>query len=188
MTGKGFADKICKIVAVFLCISLAGCAGTRSNIIGYSKETPQVKKFKDLSDREALEMVVELYNAKPSVNEDVLAKNIALQTYVEQLRKRKSKYLESSGIFDLEYTPVGYEKWDDKKIVALYKYLDSKIYAGSWDRISELPEEDRRMMVIRITARDVVYKEGRHRDIVRQSAEIAGQVLMTALSILASVI
>ena len=185
-----FSKGIKRLLILTLCISIAGagCAGTKGNIIGYSEENPEAKKFKDLSDREALNMVVVIYNVEPRDNEDNLAKTIAIQTYMAEMKKRKSKYLKESGIFEVEVTEIDLKKWDDKKVAALYKYLDDKIYAGAWDRLSELPGDEKDLMVIRMTARDVLYKEGRTRDVVRQSAEVAGHVLMTALSIAASMI
>jgi hypothetical protein len=168
------------LILVFA-ITFTGCA-TTSTKLGYKKDSVEFREFKELSDDEALKMVAELYNVTPDNEKDGIAKNITLTEYMADLKKRKSPYIDASGMYELSYTEVDLRKWSDQEIVEFYKYLTQKV--RGYERVNEvsLSERAKAIRVIHITARNAVYAEGKRRDIVRQLMEVVGTVLVTALN------
>lgn len=176
-----------KILMIFLCLSMAGCITTRHNIA--LDGGPQgERKFMDLSDEEALQMVVMLHNVTPAISEDVIAKSIAIVEYTRELKKRKSQYIESSGILELASKELDLDEWTDKEIVEMYRLLDYQVSIYKDAKIEEFSEEERALRVIRITAKNAIFLEGKKRDLLRSFMDIFGQVLLIAVNVALSAI
>ena len=170
------------IIVLILLLTLQGCATTSR--VGVLDESGQkVKKFKDLSDEDALKTVVAIYNCVPPSAEDVVAKNIALKEYVAELAKRKSKFLEGSGVFQLEYKDEDPKSWSDQQTAEMYRLLEAKAVRYDQTDIGGLSEQDKALRLIRVTAMNVIYGEGSKRDIFRNAMQISMNVLMIALNV-----
>lgn len=160
---------------------LAGCA--TAGTMAFKEGSAECKKFKDLSDDEALKTVADLYNVVPETDKDGVAKNVALTEYFKELKARKSKYVDESGVYDLGYVEIDLRKWSDGEIVELYNYLESGIRKYESGKIEEMTGKDRSMMAIYMTARNAVYKEGKRRDLMSNITQIVGTVLVAALNV-----
>jgi predicted small secreted protein len=170
-----------RFFAVILCCFLAaGCSTT--NTMGFREGSGEQGKFKSLSDEEALAMVAEIYNVAPETEKDGIAKNIALAEYIKELKKRRSKYIEASGIYELGYVDVDIRKWSDTEIVEYYTYLSSRVKEYEAVKSLELTDRWKAEVSMYVTARNAVFQEGKRRDHVRQFVEIAGTVLVAALN------
>ena len=151
--------------------------------MAFKEGSPEYKKFKDLSDDEALKTVADLYNVVPETDKDGIAKNVALTEYFKELKARKSQYVDGSGIYNLAYVEIDLKKWSDDEIVELYRYLESAMRKYESVKIEEMTGKDKSMMAIYMTARNAVYKEGKRRDLMSNITQIVGTVLVAALNV-----
>jgi len=175
------------IFILFISLAVPGCATT--SCVGVLDESgKKVKKFKDLSDEEALKTVVAIYNCVPPSDEDIIAKNIALKEYIGELAKRKSTYLEGSGVFQLTYKDEMLKTWSDQQTAEMYRLLEAKAVRYDKTDIGGLSEQDKALRLIRITAMQVIYREGTKRDIFRNTMLMATNVLMVAMSVAVSIL
>lgn len=169
------------------CIVLAGCATVGGGDTS-AKADDGVKKFKKLSDEDALKTVVAIYNVKIDSPMDMTARNIAFDTYIGEIKKRRSKYLEDSGVFQLSYDQENIKKWTDRQIVETFRALETKTLEFEKAKAEDLTEEDRTMQLVRLTAMNAIYKEGAKRDLFRNIMEASMNALMIAASIAAAMI
>lgn len=169
-------------LAVCFLLILSGCA-TTGNVGVLDGGGKKSKKFKQLSDEEALKTVVTMYNVVTEAGDDQVAKSIALDVYLQELMKRKSAYIASSGVFELSYEHQALDKWTDREIAEMYKTLECKVQVYETTKPEELNEDGKALRLIRITAMDAVYKEGTKRDIFRNAMDVAMNALMIAANI-----
>jgi hypothetical protein len=149
----------------------------------YKVEGKEVKEFKDLDDDKALKAVVLIYNAKSDVWEDSIARSIALEEYLKLLKNRKSAYIKKSGIFNIKYDKVKVSKMKDGELERLYDALIPKAEVFSMDSAPELSEIQNANRIIYLTAISSVMTELKKRDNARNVISIAGQILVTALTV-----
>ncbi|MDD3089297.1 MAG: hypothetical protein PHT95_05055 [Candidatus Omnitrophica bacterium] len=182
---SGWARAKAFVLVPTVCVSFLfqGCA-TTSNAGRHSSDLT----IKGLSDEDALKKVVALYNVKVETADDMIARNIALGVYLDELRKRKSEYIASSGVFDLEFRREDLKKWTDREIVRMFRSLDTMSMPYDRAETSAMSENEKALMVLRLTARQVVHEEGKRRDIVRNVSEAAMNALMVAASIAVAII
>lgn len=174
------------LIAVFV---LSGCATTGAgNRVVFDGGKSGERKFRDMNDEEALKITVAVYNVTPETEEDVRSKNIAMGLYIGELKKRKSKYLDDSGVFKLAYEEIDLKKWSDQDIVTMYRILETK--ASSYGRIevNKLEEGPKALMLMRLTAMNAVFEEGKRRDLFRNMADVAINALLVFASVAAAII
>src|SRR3989338_3137426 len=87
---------------IILSIAMAGCATMRFPG-AYKVEGKEFSQFKELDDERALKVVALIYNVKFEGWEDNIARSIALEEYLSLLKKRGSRYIKKSGIFNIQY-------------------------------------------------------------------------------------
>lgn len=167
---------------------LAGCASTRLTH-GYKVEGQQIAEFENLSDELALKMVILIYNTTTDGFSEETAKSITLDKYIILLDKRKSKYLEDSGVFDLTYEKIDIKKWSDQDLIKVFEELRAETMLKYQHRtISHLTEEENAHRIIHLTGLKEIARELKARENTRYAWDIAGQVLATALSVAVSII
>jgi hypothetical protein len=149
----------------------------------YKVEGKEVKDFKDLDDDKALKAVVLIYNSKSDVWEDSLARSIALEEYLKLLKNRKSAYIKKSGIFNIRYDKVKISKIKDEDLARLHDALMPKAEVYHMDSAPELSEIQNANRIIYLTAIISVEQELKRRDNTRNAISIAGQVLVTILTV-----
>lgn len=168
-------------------IALAGCATTGGGDI-HARAGQHATKFKKLSDEEALKIVAAVYNCRSEAPMDMTAKNITLGTYIDDLKKRRSKYLEDSGVFQLSFDREDIKKWTDRQIVETFRALETKALQYERTGEADLREEEKTAQLIRLTAMDAIYREGKRRDLFRNILEASMRALTIAASIAAAMI
>ena len=167
---------------IWTVIILSGCATMRYPST-YKVEGKEVKEFKDLDDDKALKAVVMIYNTRSDIWEDSIARSIALEEYLKLLKNRKSAYIKKSGIFNIKYDKVKVSKMKDEDLERLYDALLPKAEVFSMDSAPELSEIQNANRIIYLTAISSVITELKRRDNTRNVISIAGQVLVTALTV-----
>lgn len=172
-----------------LCASLAlsGCATTMQNH-GYKVEGKEYVNFEDLDDDHALKMVVMLYNAPAETYEESVAKHLSIEKYTELLKKRNSKYLKNSGVYDLKYEKIDIKKWTDEELLVVYDTLDIKSKRHKYMPVSSLTEEENTKRIVHLTAVDIIAKELKGRANTRQAWGFVANALAIAASIAVSII
>ena len=160
------------VLIICLCIALPGCV----SLGGKTAMDPgpgRARNFNDLSDEDALKMVLKLEEAKPQTEEDGVAKNIALGGYIDELKKRNSSYIAGSGVLRVPYPKEDLKKWALKDLDKMYRALDASMMIYKGVKISDLDEEERALRAIRMTANDAVARERRRRDLSRGILEMS---------------
>ena len=172
---------------ILLCFCVAGCA-TTGNKLAYDKNSEKFKLLDDVSDEKALETYILIYNVQPRTWEVETAKNLSLEEFLEVLKKRKSKTIKESGVFELEYDEVDLKKWSDVQVLEFYDQLDAAVKNVQVIAIPEATEDENALRIIYMTAREVVAKEGYRREGLRNLLIIFGKVVNVALAVAISVI
>lgn len=169
-----------KAMLLLLCLSLfvPGCATTSAKAV-LDPGVNGKKMFGRLSDEEALKMYMTMYNVTPQTDQDLVAKNVTLGEYRTELKKRRSQYLEASGVFRLSYAEVDLTAWPKEKIRRTHDLLDSSMAIYKKMDISKLNDEEKALRVIRITARDAFWREAGRRDLLVGTWETAWGILLT---------
>lgn len=152
------------ILLLCLCFALPGCFSLGGKTV-LDPGPKRARCFSDLSDEDALKMVVKLQETKPQTEEDGIAKNIALAEYTEELRKRNSSYIEGSGVFRVPCPKENLKKWASKDLDKMHRALDAAMMIYKGVKLSDLNEEERALRAIRMTANDAVDRERRRRDL-----------------------
>ena len=165
-----------------LCISVSGCASMRYPR-SYRVEGTECEEFKELNDDQALKMVALIYNVHFTGWEDNIAKSLTLGEFIALLEKRRSQYIEDSGIFDLEYEKIDISSWSDEDLIKLYKALLPRTEPYYIDSAHELTEEKNAERIIFLTGLGAVVKELKKRETTSNAMYILGQVLSTALTV-----
>jgi hypothetical protein len=154
----------------------------------YKVEGKEYKQFKELDDDRALKLVALIYNVTPDTWEDGVARSVALEEYMTLLSKRNSKYIKNSGIFDAKYDKVALSKWKSEDLVRLFDALSPKTEQYYMDVAPELTETQNAQRIVYLTAVNAIDTEMKKRQNTQTVVSVAGQVLMTALSIALSMI
>jgi hypothetical protein len=170
-------------ILMVLCLLVTGCATTKHYKHSFKIEGKEYKKFKDLDDEQALQMVVMFYNVPEETYEDGVARGLTLEMYMEALEKRKSEYLKSSGVFDLAYKKVELKTWDDQNLVNVYDALEKKVINQGFRLISELSERESAVKIVRLTGMNSIVQELKNRQITREAWGVAAQLLTVALQV-----
>jgi hypothetical protein len=178
-----------KLSAFFTIVSIvvSGCA-TMNYPTAYKVEGKEYAQFKELDDDRALKLVALIYNVTPETWEDGIARSIALENYLSILAKRKSKYINKSGIFEAKYEKVKLSTWKEEDLVKLFEALSPKADAYYMDAAPELTETQNAQRIVYLTAINAIDTEMKKRRNTQSAMSIAGQVLMTALSVALSMI
>lgn len=169
--------------AVFVCIffSISGCA-TMHYPKNYKVEGKVAKEFKELDDEKALKLVALIYNAKQEQWEDGIARSIALQEYIGLLKKRNSRYIKRSGIFNIKYEKVNLKKWDNADLVKLYESILPKAEAYYVDTGPELPDIQNTERIMYLTALNAIDVEMKKRDNMNSAIAIGSRILIGVLT------
>jgi hypothetical protein len=154
----------------------------------YKVEGKEYKEFKELDDEKALKLVALIFNVKHDVWEDGIARSIALDEYLGLLAKRKSKYVKDSGVFKIEYEKVKLSAWGDEDLMKLYDTIEPKAQSYYMEAAPELNEIQNAERIVYLTALGAIETETKKRNNSRNAVSIAGQILMTALSVALSMI
>ena len=175
------------LLSIAFCLLLSGCA-TTGNKLAYDKHADKFKLLDDVSDEKALETYILIYNVQPRAWNIETAKNLSLEEFAYALKKRKSRLIKESGVFDLEYSKVDLSKWTDAQVLEFYDYLDASVKRVDINAIPESTDDENALRIIYMTARDAIAKEGYRREGLRNFWTIFGQVVNIALAIAASAI
>lgn len=173
-----------KISTLLIAVSLAasGCA-TMNYPGGYKVEGKEFKQFKELDDDKALKLVALIYNVQTESWEDGIARSIALEEYMTLLAKRNSGYIKKSGIFEAKYEKVKLSAWKDEDLIRLYETLAPKTDTYYMDVAPELSEIQNAQRIVYLTATNAIDTEMKKRRNTKSVVSIAGQVLVSALSV-----
>lgn len=169
-----------KIIFLLLCLSflVPGCATTSTKTVldpGVSGK----RTFGRLSDEEALKMYMTMYNVTPQTDRDLVAKDITLVEYRTELKKRRSKYLDASGVFRLSLAEVDLTTWPKEQIIKTHDLLDASMAIYKKVDLSKLNDEEKALRVIRVTARNAFWREAGRRDLLVNTWETAWGILLT---------
>lgn len=170
------------LLVLLLATMISGCA-TMHYPSAYKVEGQEFKKFKELDDDKALKVVALIYNVNHDEWEDSMARSLALEEYLNLLRKRKSKYIKGSGIFDIKYDKVKISRIKDRDLIKLYKALAPKADNYYMDSSQELTERENARRIVYLTAMGSIATEMKKRDNTRNAMSIASQVLLTAITV-----
>ncbi len=178
-----------KITVLITAASLvvSGCA-TMNYPTSYKVEGKEYAQFKELDDDRALKLVALIYNVQTETWEDGIARSIALEEYLAILGKRKSRYIKKSGIFEAKYEKVKLSAWKNEDLVKLFETLSPKADAYYMDAAPELTEIQNAQRIVYLTAISAIDTEMKKRRNTQGAVSIAGQILMTALSVALSMI
>lgn len=172
-------------IAAFLAavsLSLSGCA-TMNYPTAYKVEGKEYAQFKELDDDRALKLVALIYNVQTETWEDGIARSVALEDYLALLAKRRSKYIKNSGIFEAKYDKVKLSAWKDEDLIKLFEALSPKADAYYMDAAPELTEVQNAQRIVYLTAINAIDTEMKKRRNTKSAISIAGQVLVSALSV-----
>ena len=161
---------------------LSGCATMQYPTV-YRVEGKEVKEFKELDDDRAVKAIVLVYNVKHDDWEGGIARSIALEEYLKLAKKRNSRYIKNSGVFDLKYDKVDISSWGDEDLRKLYDGLVPTARRFYMDSAAELTEMQNADRLLYLTAINAVVRELRTRKNMDDAATIAGRILIGALSI-----
>ena len=155
---------------------------------GFKVDGKEYKEFKDMNDEDALKVVAQIYNLRHETWEDGIARSISLEKYQELLKKRRSEYVKKSGIFDIKYEKTDVASWQEEDVAKLYEALEPKIevyYVGKSGDLTEIQNASRIMYLTAISAVGDEFKKRRN---TKTAISVAGQLLVTALTIASSVL
>ena len=175
-------------VLAALCLSAAGCATTKSHQYGYKVEGREYRKFADLSDEDATKVVVSFFNVPDEIYEDSVAKYLTIQKYMEILEKRKSEYIENSGIFGLAYKEIDLKLWNDQDLVTVYEALERRTIEYRYAPVATLTERENALRICRLTGMNCLIDELRRRKNTREAWGVAAQLVTVALQVALSMI
>ena len=175
------------VLLVSLSVLLSGCATMRYPTV-YKVEGKEVKEFKELDDDQAVKAIVLVYNVKHDDWEGGIARSIALEEYLGLAKKRNSRYIKNSGVFDLKYDRVDISSWEDDDLRKLYAGLLPRARGFYMDSAAELTEIQNADRILYLTAINIVAKEMRKRKNADDATAIAGRILVGVLSVALSMI
>jgi len=178
-----------KIIALIAVVSFAasGCA-TMNYPTSYKVEGKEYTQFKELDDDRALKLVALVYNVVPENWEEGIARSITLEEYLTLLNKRKSKYINKSGIFEVKYEKVKLSAWKEEDLIKLFEILSPKADNYYMDAAPELTDVQNAQRIVYLTAINAIDTEMKKRRNTKSAVSIASQVVMTALSVALSII
>jgi hypothetical protein len=169
-------------MTVFLILALTGCATMRYPTC-FKVEGKEFREFKDLDDDKALKVLALIYNVQPVTYDDGVARRIAIEEYQNLLSKRRSRYVNDSGIFQIKYDKVSLKSWTTEDLAKFYQSMYPKAACYYQDAAPELSEKQNAERIVYVTAVNAAAKELKRRDSADQAMTFAGQALAGALSI-----
>ncbi len=172
---------------VVLSVAASGCVTMRLPS-AYKVEGQEFKEFKELDDERALKLVALIYNVKFEAWEDNIARSIALEEYLNLLKKRGSRYIRKSGIFNIKYDKARLSKWKDEDLEKLFDNLAPKTDAYYMETAPELTEVENARRIIYLTAINSVEREFKKRNNTRTALAVAGDILVGILTVAMSMI
>jgi len=169
------------------CLALGGCVstGTQCGSLGKYRMSEQLK---NINDEEALRIYCEIYNVPVKTKADEVARNIALGEFMKTVKRRSTRRIKESGVYDIEYEEVRLNKWSDTELASLYKHLEKESGDFSIEPDYVLSESEKGLKVVRATAMYVVFKEAKRRDSLKRGMELAAKALSVALTVALSII
>lgn len=175
------------VFLIVLSVILCGCATMRYPR-AYKVEGKEFREFKELDDDRALKLVALIYNVSHESWEDSEARSLALDEYIKLLRKRNSKYIKKSGIFNIKYDKVRISSWKNSELEKLYDLLAPKADNYFMEAAPKLTEEENARRIMYLTAINCIAREMEKRQKTDIIVGTAGQVILTALSVALSML
>lgn len=174
------------LLAIGVCFLLYGCASTKLPHV-YLVEGKEYKNFDSLNDEDALKAVVMTYNVPVEGKAEETAKIITLQEQMEKLRKRKSVYIVSSGVFEMiVFGKIDLSLWPEEDLIDTYNELRKT--AAMSTRFEALKEEENAKKIVYVVGMQGLVNELERRTNKKQAWQIASQLLAAALSVAVSII
>jgi hypothetical protein len=176
--------KVYRILSILLCASLllSGCASGKY-AHGYKVGEQEFVAFDDLSDENALKMVVLIHNVPAETYEEGVAKNLALKEYTGLLKKRNSKYLKESGIFELTYDKINFNEWDDEDLLTIFEALERKSNKYKYTPVSSLTDKENAARIVHFTGMAILAKELKKRINTQRAWAFVSNALTVALGV-----
>lgn len=186
VSGKNIMFSAVVVLAAAFCCFLQGCATTKLPHT-YRIEGREYKNFDSLDDEDALKAVVMTYNATVETGPEETAKVLTLQLQVEKLKKRKSEYVNSSGVFEMiVFEKTDLKVWSEEDLLRVYNDLRQRFVAFSGVRV--LNEEENAKKIIYVVGMQSLVNELERRENTRQARQVISQLLSAALSTAVSLI
>ncbi len=154
----------------------------------YMVDGKEFKDFKELDDDRALKLIAQIYNVRHECWEDSMARSIALDEYINMLRKRKTLYAKKSGVFNIKYDKVKLSSWKKEELEKLYDLLDPKTQNYYMETAFKLTEAENAKRITYLTAINCVARELERRENTDKVLGTTAQVVMGALSVALSML
>lgn len=145
-------------------------------------------RMKGAKDGEALRFGTIIYNLSPQDYEGEMAKNIAFGEYLKKLKRKRSKLVRGSGIFDLKYEPVKISSLPNAELLKLHELYASRLGTYEGVRDIELSEDEEGYRIIYATSTKAIRKELGKRNLIDTSREILMNLIGIAATIAAAAI
>ena len=133
-------------------------------------------------------MTILVFNIRTEAYDDAVARSVTISELMEQLKKRKSAYLNNSKVFDLSYESIDIQKWTDEDLISMYNSLEAKMSVYNGRGVAELSDRENALRIARITGMTEMVNELKRRQNKRQAWNIFAQVLTTTLQVALSAI
>jgi len=176
---------------MFLCLALAlnGCVTAGHQLkYKYVLEGKEYKNLKELNDDQALEMGALIYNARVETSAEKAAKNLTIERYLDDLRKRRSKKIKESGILELEYEEVDLKGWKREELVGMFESLKAQIDYSASQPSENTTERENARMIIHATGINSIVSELKRRQDTETFWQVFSQVLVIAANVALSLI
>lgn len=176
--------KVYRILSILLCASLllSGCASTKF-AHGYKIGEKEFVQFKDLNDENALKMVVLLHNVSAETYEEGVAKNLTIEEYTKLLKKRNSKYLKESGVFELAYDKINFNEWGDEDLLTIFEALERKSNKYKYEPVSSLTDQENASRIVHFAGMAMIAKELKKRTNTQRAWAFISNALTVALGV-----
>lgn len=149
-----------------MCLLVPGCAFSGKKDVLSSRAGAVAGTGGDV-DEEALRTFMALYNAAPETQEDMVAKRIALDKMISELKRKNPACLEKAGVFLPGYPKENVREWTNSKLEDMYRAVGTEAVIQKRKRTSGQGENEAVLTEIRMAAREEVVKEKRRRDTFR---------------------
>ena len=173
-------------ILFFSHLCIAGCATSRNHMKG--PVAVDYRHLRGLDDSAALNRVAEIYNTPVETKAEEVAKNLALEDFIEELKSRRSEVIEQSGIFDVQYERIELKNWRDEDLVETFEVLQSRAKMHDARPVSRLTHKEKIIRIIHVKGMDSIYDEFKKRDTTKNVLSFLGQVLGVALSVAAGMV
>lgn len=173
------------LLVVFLS-AVQGCATTKLPHT-YKMEGKEYKDFDSLGDEAALKAVVMTYNVEAEAGPEETAKVLTLQYQMEKLKKRKTGYIKSSGVFDMiVFEKIDLTLWSEEDLTRSYNDLRQRFVTFSGVKV--LTEQENAKKIVYVVGMQSLVNELERRENTKQTWQVVSQLLSAALSVAVSLI